>query len=136
MRIIQRVVVVILTSLAVSGAAQAADAGLLLPFGDYSVFVRSNGVTEIRVKGSISDRTNVALDCATGSTRDILAVGNEVNPGGSSPNYNDATLATILTAYTTRNALEILISDTQKDLNNNCGVLLVHLRCEGCPSGL
>jgi len=136
MRMLKKVAAIVLTTLATTGAVHAASAGLLLPFGEYSVFVRSNGVTEIRVNGNITDRTNVTLDCVTGSGRDILAVGNQVDPGGSTPNYNDATLATVLTAYATGSAIEVLISDTDRDSNNNCGVVLVHLRCEGCPSGL
>jgi len=127
---------ILLSSVLFCGTAQASNAGFSLPFGDYSVFVRSNGVTEIRINGSITDRTSATLNCAVGSSRDILAIGNQSNPSASSPTYNDATLATVLTAYATRNTLEVLISDTDKDANNNCGVQLVHLRCEGCPSGL
>jgi hypothetical protein len=116
----------------------AATAGFTLPFGQYSVFVRSNGTTEIRVNGSISDYTSTALVCQVGSSRDIIALGNQVNPSGSTPLYNEATMAAVLTAYATRNDLEVLISDTDTDAdaNNNCGALLVHLRCSGCPSGL
>jgi hypothetical protein len=116
----------------------ATSAGFTLPFGQYSVFVRSNGTTEIRVNGSISDYTSTALVCQVGSSRDIIALGNQVNPSGSTPLYNEATMAAVLTAYATRNDLEVLISDTDTDAdaNNNCGALLVHLRCSGCPSGL
>ncbi len=129
-------VALLASSVLMSGTVQATDAGFSLPFGDYSVFVRSNGVTEIRINGSITDRTSATLNCAVGSSRDILAMGNQTNPTASSPAYNDAALATVLTAYATKSALEVLVSDTDKDANDNCGVQLVHLRCDDCPSGL
>ena len=136
MKKIALVCIALVSTFFIASTARAADAGFTLAFGEYSVFVRSDGTTEIRVKGNITDKTSTTLNCAVGSGRDILAVGNQINPGGSTPTFNSATLATVLTAYATQNALEVLISDEAKDLNNNCGVLLVHLRCEGCPSGL
>lgn len=136
MRKISLLCVMFFSTFLMFGTAQGADAGITLQFGEYSVFVRSNGITEIRVNGNITDKTSTTLDCAVGSGRDILAVGSQIDPANSTPMFNSATLATILTAYATQSALEVLISDAEKDLNNNCGVLVAHLRCEGCPSGL
>ena len=113
-------VALLASSVLMSTTVQATNAGFSLPFGDYSVFVRSNGVTEIRINGSIADRTSATLNCAVGSSRDILAMGNQTNPAASSPAYNDAALATVLTAYATKSTLEVLISDTDKDANDNC----------------
>ena len=100
------------------------------------MLVRSNGFAEIRVNGSISDLTSVSLSCnVTGNG--IIALGNQVNPEGSTPLYNDAVMATLLTAYATRNDIEVLISDTDTDgANNNCGLIGVYLKCSGCPGAL
>ena len=113
--------------------ALSASAGFSVPSGEYSVFVRSNAVVELRLADILSTYTSTTLSCADNR---IVAIGNADNPAGNTPNYNSATMATLLTAWSTRANIQILVSDTDTDSNNNCGLLLIHLQCDGCPSAL
>lgn len=114
-------------------AALSATAGFTVPSGEYSVFVRSNAVVELRLANDISSYTSTTLSCADNN---IVAIGNADDPTNNTPNYNSATMATMLTAWSTRANIQILVSDTDTDSNNNCGMILIHMQCEGCPSGL
>lgn len=118
--------------------ARSEIAGLDLEFGQYSIFIRSGGSAELRLNGSYSDFTQVSLSCAQGSGRDIAALGNSEDPDSAQPRYQSAIMATLLSAYATQSAIQILVSDDEGDIDvhGNCGLLLVHLRCDGCPSGL
>ena len=113
--------------------ALSASAGFSVPSGEYSVFVRSNAVVELRLADNLSTYTSTTLSCADNR---IVAIGNADNPSGNTPNYNSATMATLLTAWSTRADIQILVSDADTDSNNNCGLLLIHLQCDGCPSAL
>ena len=113
-----------------SQASIAGIAGINVPTGEYSVFTRKNGTVEIRLANTVSSYTNVALMCADNN---IISVGNSF-----ATNFNKIAMATLLTAWSTNAKIQLLLSDdpADEDAFNNCGVILIHLQCEGCPSGL
>ena len=72
MRKFSRISAILLASVMLSSTAQATDAGFSLPFSHYSVYIRSNGVTEIRVKGSIAVSADHLPNIVDGPTLPLL----------------------------------------------------------------
>ena len=120
--------IVVLSTL--SQSTMADIAGINVPKDEYSIFERKGGTVEIRLKNIRSNYTGIPLSC---NDNNIISVGNS-----NDANFNDTLMATLLTAWSTKADIQLLLSDdpADEDTFDNCGILLLHMRCAGCPSGL